>query len=939
MANPACSPFAEPRPIQSADKADPTGFLGNAFRLAELESKSIKHREGFDVDYAKRAVNDLRAMAPMNPQDILDYAVKKQWVKVVAKTGEIATKKLDGETAGYAASVMKVAVESMAGQTKILADSFLMKINNGQEATIEGLQLAQNMQSMSKIGEAILDYGQDVGRGVRQFGLAKGINMTQEGLSEGAGRALLKDPLGNPGEFADRFKAIAALLQGTPEEMMRGQKELMGLARRVQFLENPHEISKATLGMSIAGNAWNEVFINGLLSSPATFVTNAMGALWVPTRSLLTLGAAQAYAITGLKGAKVAEQVAAEATASLGAMYSAFNDALQMGWHAARTETSAYQTTRKGISGEMLDAPIKAAGGEGLSPGMYDMVDKIGQYTRLPSRGLLGTDEFARHLSIRGEVAARGIRRAAKQGVDLTDKKKLAEFMQMEAEMAFDLPQAQLWDKYKVNSVYNLNSGLENNGRTIAQASAESVFQEPNAVASWANDGMNKIGPLAALIRPFVPFVKTPANIIKQGVWESSGMAAIAKGVQLAGSNPTNAVWAIQRELMADPAESFRIAGQIGLSTALGATLYGMAMDGRISGGGPERWTKGAQGNAAQRAWEAAGNIPYSIDLGGNNRVSFDRFGEPISILMRMYADFGMYSGWMSQTEQDEVQAGMVGIALSGLYQASFLTGVDRLVRAVQDPEYSGARAVQSWWATQTPFGGLLAFVDRSIDPFKSAYEGSTFSDVMRVHEDAFGTGMFGQMANRLPGVGSAPQLVDQLTGKPVPIVPGVGKTGLNPLQMAIPVMPRNSPADAVWQAVFDIKGAYTEVKPSDAGDVTQPEQQRFNALMAGTRVGGRTLAQRILAFRRRPDVQRFVEQKGSALSGTKTKIEMEFAKLISEHKSIAIDRLIASDKGYQERVMVKASSDVFKRENRIEDAREMDNRLEELYQRARRGY
>ena len=293
----------------------------------------------------------------------------------------------------------------------------------------------------------------------------------------------------------------------------------------------------------------------------------------------------------------------------------------------------------------------------------------------------------------------------------------------------------------------------------------------------------------------------------------------------------------------------------------------------------------------------------------------------------------------MSQTEQDEVQAGMIGIAVSGLYQASFLTGVDRLVRTVQDPEYSGARAVQSWWATRTPFGGLAAFIDRSVDPFKSAYEGSTFSDVMRVHEDAFGTGMFGQVANRLPGLGSAPQLVDQLTGNPVPIVPGVGKTGLNPLQMAIPVMPRNSPADAVWQAVFDIKGAYTEVKPNDAGDVTQPEQQRFNSLMSQTRVGGRTLAQRILAFRRRPDVQRFVEQKGSALSGTKTKIELEFAKLISEHKTIAVQQLIQSDKAYQERVMVKASSDVFKRENRVGEAREMDERLDDLYQRARRGY
>ena len=50
--------------------------------------------------------------------------------------------------------------------------------------------------------------------------------------------------------------------------------------------------------------------------------------------------------------------------------------------------------------------------------------------------------------------------------------------------------------------------------------------------------------------------------------------------------------------------------------------------------------------------------------------------------------------GYVSQTEQDEVAAGMVSIAASGLYQASFLTGVDRLVGTIQDPEYSGARAV-----------------------------------------------------------------------------------------------------------------------------------------------------------------------------------------------------------------------------------------------------
>ena len=145
----------------------------------------------------------------------------------------------------------------------------------------------------------------------------------------------------------------------------------------------------------------------------------------------------------------------------------------------------------------------------------------------------------------------------------------------------------------------------------------------------------------------------------------------------------------------------------------------------------------------------------------------------------------------------------------------------------------------------------------------------------MRVHEDAFGTGMFGQMASRLPGLGKAPQLIDQLTANPVPIVPGVGSTGLNPLQMAIPIFPRNMPADDVWKAIFDIQGSYTEMRPLDT-KVTQAEQQRFNSYMGTSKVRGKTLAQRILEFRRRPDVQRFVEQRGSALSGKKFEIEKE---------------------------------------------------------------
>ena len=131
-------------------KADPTGMLGNIFRIAELTSAKIKDRKDWDPAFQRRAVSDLEAMAPIRPQDIIDFAVQKGWYKVDKKTGDLNSANLDGEEAGYVASVMKFAIEGMAGQTKILADSFLMKVANKQDATNEGLLLAQEMKGYVK---------------------------------------------------------------------------------------------------------------------------------------------------------------------------------------------------------------------------------------------------------------------------------------------------------------------------------------------------------------------------------------------------------------------------------------------------------------------------------------------------------------------------------------------------------------------------------------------------------------------------------------------------------------------------------------------------------------------------------------------------------------------------------------------------------------------
>jgi hypothetical protein len=914
------------------------GTIGAINELAGMAIRSTLERArkdptNFDPEFARRAIKDLKNMMPMSWDDLRQAFRDKGWIAVKEIDGEkvLTTKKLGGEEEGYAASVLEVILTSKAGHVKNLADSFLMKAKPGSgiaEPTQEGLLLARELMHISDFGALLLGWDQSVGRGLRQRGLIKGVSYAGESAMQRT------DVLGNPDEFGDAFRGIAEKLND-PARAQEGVNDLMKMAKRVQFLEDPHAIVKGHLGMKVAGSVWNEFWMNGLLSSPETMVTNSLGTIWTPARVLLQYGAAKAWAATGLWGTTEAKLVAAEAAASLAQMAVAFEDAWTLGLHAMRSETSLYQTTRRAISGEAINQMRLERGKSALSPQVAEIIDTIGQVLRVPSRAMLGMDEFSKHLALRGEVAARGVRRAAREGVDLSDADALKTFMEAEMSRAFDLPNPSKWEKWKVDSVYNMQSGLESgSGRTIAQIADEATFQEDNAVAGFMSDLMGK----APALRPFIPFVRTPTNILKQGLFEGTGVGPLWKGASiLMSEGPTKGVLEIQRELLKDPNETFRIAGQIALTTALGATIYNRAMAGDITGGGPRRWVEGREGQAAQNAWVAAGNVPYAIRL-GDAWVPFDRFGEPVAIALRMFADLGMHSAWMSSEDQDATFAGMVGIVSTAFYQASFLQGVENLSRAFKEDSARG-EAVQNWVATQTPFSGLLSFVDRVTDPYKGAYGANSFLDVFKIHEATLGSGIFGKAAERFPGVRTAPMLIDQITGQPVPIKPGVGPGGLNPLQMAIPIMPRWTSVSPAWQTVFGVLGNYSEQRPQGGLKLTLAEQQRLNGLMATARIGGQTLAQKIEAFGRRPDVQQFIQNRGVAMPGSKTAIQRELKSIIGDYYSVAEAQLLQSDARVMDRALKIDALQLAQKGNDVGSATQLSNELDELLQRAERGY
>jgi hypothetical protein len=472
----------------------------------------------------------------------------------------------------------------------------------------------------------------------------------------------------------------------------------------------------------------------------------------------------------------------------------------------------------------------------------------------------------------------------------------------------------------------------------------QATFQEANRVASTVTDVLGKM----PFLKPFVPFVRTPLNILNQGFVESTGLGAImnvAGDIAGAGFNPTAAKMIIAKRLLDDPGETFRVTGQIALMSTVAATFYGAAMNGTIVGGGPGRWSKGGKSSDAQKAWERMmneqGRSPYTILLPDGSSLPFSRLPEPVAGFMRMFADMGMNSAWVNHESKEEWLTAMTVIGVSGLYQSSFLKGISDIIDLIGDPYATtmgtkGSKAVQQWMATQTPFGAFLSFVDRQVDPFKHAYQGATFGELMKVHEDTFGTGIFAKLADRLPGFNGTPTMIDQISGLPVPMTPGQGPSGINPFQSAIPFLPRGyKGADGAWTAIYNILGSYREFRP-DKYKLTNAEQQELNKQMATIMINGKTVQQAVLEYYDRPDVQEFVKKRGAAFTDVRAGIKDGLTNLMREYYLAAEQSLAESNRSVMQRAAIAGSIKDYEKRNDFETAHEMRSQLNSLFEEAR---
>jgi hypothetical protein len=879
-------------------------------------------------------------MLPLDPQDLLNYLSSQGYRKLdkaLSKAkGEdvfVINRKIDPEDMGDIAAATKVVVDSYGGGLRLLASTLLNKVAAGEDATTEALQFGKQAKSISDLMGHILGWDQSRGRAL----LIDRIANTGPKAVRDAERFVQQtgEEMDTVGLQGDLLTAAAAKL-ANPDTYSEGINDLIAFAKRVQFADTPSNAFKVTGQVQLAGSAFNEVWINGLLSSPATIVTNGLGFTWAYARPISQLVAAGLWQGAGLPGKQAARQAMAEAAATLTAMNTAWNDALKLGWHAFSSEQQVYRAlTGRGaeeIRGQYFGGTQFKEAGLQMEESVEQMLNTMGKVIRLPSRALLGSDEFVKHLVVRGEVAARGVQWAVqKEGVDPADGKKLAVYVEKELNKAFNLQHPDVRQQWAISRGYE-------GARSLLEEADFATFQEPNAVSAWFSKGVNKVPAL----RPFFPFIKTPANILRQGFFESTGLEAIGKGISITASDPTKAIFNIQKALLEDPGESFRVAGQIGMAATLGAAVWGGVMNGQIIGGGPGRWSSGGGRSPQQQAWErminAQGKAKYSL-MTPFGAIPFDRFGEPMSIVLRMVADSAEVASYMQGDEQDKIFAGIAGIVASGWYQASFLKGVNTFVdvwsQTGDQMDASGkiATTLQNFASTLTPFGSLLNYLDKVPDPYRSAYEGGTLGEIFALHETTFGKGLLGKIADRFPGNGSNPPLIDPVTGEPVPLAPGIGRNGLNPLELAIPFFPRGrATSDKTWERIYQIMGGYTENRDPDL-KLTLAQQQEVNKLMAETRVGGLLFREWIDSFWASADVQNYMQNRVRLNDDYRTGIETTFKSMQRQYYKTALNQYARRNPEIAQRIALVQSINLSARNNDIaaadRDRRELQSLIE----------
>lgn len=307
---------------------------------------------------------------------------------------------------------------------------------------------------------------------------------------------------------------------------------------------------------------------------------------------------------------------------------------------------------------------------------------RFGQAYRTPFKMLELGDTFFKHMSGGLEVYRRAYRMARMSGAGTTN---LTQRTQAIADTMLEVlrtgPKHPKFETYK-KEFAEIQKVMK---RDTFQADLGPIGQAFQQLARHPIGGV------------LLPFVKTPANILKETVLRTPGailytdfrksMKSLLNGDEKAG-------------------EAAEALAKVVLGSVIGAAAAAAAYEDLITGGGPV--DPKLQENKRRTGWE-----PYSLHI-GNQYISYQRF-EPLSSVLGLAADLSeAVKAGDTNTAKQHTQK-LIGSIADNLTSKTFLAGLEGFFTFWHDPVRYGDRWVKQLEGSVVP--NIVGATARAIDP------------------------------------------------------------------------------------------------------------------------------------------------------------------------------------------------------------------------------
>ena len=468
-----------------------------------------------------------------------------------------------------------------------------------------------------------------------------------------------------------RDKQIQALIEGRHGDITKLAKSIVDVA------EKGGNVTKMAGQANIfrkLSDAHYQLWVNGLLSSPATHLVNFAG------NTMTTIMAVPEKYYTAAFDRMMGNKAAfAEANAMLAAFLPGIKDGFLLMSGKVQddllTISSKFEKGRfQAITADKFGASPDSTVGKGI--------DYLGKMIGLPGWALQKSDDFFKGWNYRLKLQEQAAKQAFNEG---------------------------LTGKAYTNRVKELIKYPSDAMRDVSIDFARyQTFTNP--AGEWTKAMMDAVDATPGG-RYVVPFIRTPANIFKYS-FERTPLAPLMGDVRAQWAKGGSSRATVMARMSA---------GSMGMA----AVAY-YALNGAITGAGPSNWDE-------RKALERTGWKPYSIKI-GDTYYPYDRL-DPLGSFLGYTADITSIMGQTDADESDSLVATGLAAFSKNFSSKTFMSGITRFIDVIEsnNPK-KWERYLVSMGANLVQPVGIQAHkkINQYFDPYKRDYTPDSVNGLLK---------------------------------------------------------------------------------------------------------------------------------------------------------------------------------------------------------------